>query len=100
MAPENGQVNGVNGMYSFAPNGFNESLFPNGFMSNPHQSLPYSEKALPPLPVENGEVTMLPSQPVSEAQATPFDSWMLASSTFADDTPGLVLATFDPRNQF
>jgi hypothetical protein len=97
MAHDNGQVNS---MYSFGPNGFNDAIFPNGFMANPHHSLPYSEKALPPLPVENGEVAMLPSQPVSEPQPGAFDSWMLTSSTFADETPGMVLATFDPRNQF
>jgi hypothetical protein len=100
MAHDNGHVNGVNSMYSFGPNGFNDSMFPNGFMANPHHSLPYSEKALPPLPVENGEVAMLPSQPASEPQPGAFDSWMLTSSTFADETPGMVLATFDPRNQF
>jgi hypothetical protein len=97
MTVENAQMNG---MYAFNANGFNESLFPtNGFMPNP-QSLSYSEKALPPLPVENGEVAMLPSQGTNEPQAGAFDSWMLTGSTFAEDGSGMVLATFDPRNQF
>lgn len=88
-------------MFNFSSNGFTENMYPtSNFLAN-QQMTSYTEKELPPIPVES-DVAMLQSQHANEPQAAPFDQWsLLTSSSFAtDDTTHMVIPTFDPRNQF
>lgn len=91
----------IHSMFTFGSNGFSDSLYHNShFMSAPPTLTTYSEKALPPIPPEH-DIKMLQSH-TPEPQTANFDQWsMLAGTTFGDDASGgIVLQTFDPRNQF
>jgi hypothetical protein len=90
----------MHSMFTFGSNGFNDSMYQNSpFISAPPPMATYSEKALPPIPPES-DITMMQSH-TPEPQAATFDQWsLLAGTTFSDDGSGMVLQTFDPRNQF
>jgi hypothetical protein len=90
-----------NSMFTFNSNGFTEPIYQATQYVTSHQSMPrYDEKALPPIPVEQDVGMLQQSQAQNQPQAAPFDSWGLIASTFTDEGSGMVLATFDPRNQF
>lgn len=87
-------------MFAFNGNGFEEALYQHPQFMTSHQSMPsYTEKALPPIPVES-DVTMLQSQTGSDSQSAQYDQWsLLTGSTFTTDGSGMVVPLYDPRNQ-
>jgi hypothetical protein len=86
-------------------NSFSDAMFQNtSFMANHHQSMPtYADKALPPLPptpVDN-DMGLLQPQGSTDGQTTGFETWsMLTGTTYSEDTNGMMVAAYDPSNQF
>jgi hypothetical protein len=83
---------------------FSDAMFQStAFMNNHHQSMPTYDKALPPLPPTpvDADMGMLQPPNANDAQGAPYETWsLLTGTTFSDDTNGMMVATYDPSNQF